>query len=128
MAIKWSRWTRRRPVKITCVVLIVVMAFVFAFSAVTFVLSDHNWRFSPVEVLFGSLESRFFLDGPHAWAIREVADAFRWESPERIREQAFLEWQRSDNYGWHGYEEEWYDLMLTGFPHDTWVIGSLPAS
>lgn len=125
MAIKLKNWTARRSVKICCVILIPIMAFLTLFGVIGILQMDNFY----MELLFADLNKNdFFYTSYVSSALHQVQTLFHYQDEENIRNMGCLEWQL--NYGYRydsdGREikEQQYELWEYNIDYGRRQLGS----
>ena len=91
MDIKWKKWTARRPVKIVCIALIPIMAFMFLICG--YRLTNTREGFSE-ELLFEDFSSNEpFFRRIAFQAYLDIQTVFTFQSEERIRNLECIKWE-----------------------------------
>ena len=88
-------WTRRRPVKIICVVMIPVLLFIAALGAIGL----ENTEYTSFALLLSDLDKNdYFYDSYMSNALSHVQSMFWLQSEDNIRNLGCLEWQQIEYY------------------------------
>ena len=128
MAIKWKGWTARKPVKICCVLLIPVMAFMFLLGALG--LARMNLNYDEGILFTDFRNSDYFFDAYAPNALLRVQTVFGYQSEEHIRSMGCLAWQPTEDYyvDENGAEEQWLALVSTNLVNMRQKWGNVRAS
>lgn len=116
MAIKLKGWTSRLAVKICCIILVPVMAFIFCCEILRMAQLDEPYLIDIDMLMTDFTNNDFFYDTQVNSALHEVITVFSLKNEDHIRDMGCLQWQPSESYSYAysyegAYEEPYPDTI-----------------